>query len=357
MGGFNFDLGISFDEFEDNMKKFMEELIEVPMQYFDNAVDTAVGFIEDIHERIYDPSPSDDADEAQDKANELFKGPPCDNVIIGSSATSETVACNEEMCSPSTSTVTVQDSFMVSTDARETESILTKCSESTSSEGGDIEVNDQCVLPMDTSEAEISEEEVLLCNSEKASESCTSEDIILLGRTVNVGKEVILWNPGKPAEPQSPESSGCGGAIIIGGTITNCEEQTESQSTKDPEPEESINHGVTVMHELTTDLSNSADESNTWFNDSIQFVDIDLKDDQERTEEDVSPVCQPKNTSFKKKLLKSLVNKLRWSKKERDVNQAAPDRSQEEVDVRYQAVSSSDDLDDDWELVNLHKAP
>uniref|UniRef100_A0A0E0JFL1 Uncharacterized protein n=1 Tax=Oryza punctata TaxID=4537 RepID=A0A0E0JFL1_ORYPU len=344
MGGFDFDIGISFDEFEENMKRF----IELPINYLDTAVDTAVEFMEDIHERMFAPSPSD---EELNKSNGILKDPSCDNVSTGSSATSiglELVASNEELSSPSTSTVTAEDSFAGSivADAPETESILTKSPGSNSSEGGNIEVNDHCMLPMDTSEAEISggksidvDEEVPLCNSEKPSDSCTSED------PISIGKEVILWR--KPVERKSLESSACDDAIILEGTIMNCEEPEHSTKAT----EESRKHGelskfsgATISHDLTTDMSNSDDDSNVW-------LDIDLQDDQEQTEAVVSPVHQPKKTSFKKKMMRSLANKFRWSKKERNVNQAVPARSQEAGNVRYQAVSSSDDLEDDWELL------
>ncbi|KAF0917003.1 hypothetical protein E2562_016305 [Oryza meyeriana var. granulata] len=407
MGGLDFDIGISFDEFEENMKRFME----IPIKY----LDTAVGFIEDIHERICAPSTSD---EALNKVNEMLKDSCCDNVVTGSSETSigmELVASNEELSSPTTSTIAAQDSFMSSivTDAHETESISTKSPESNSSEGDNIEVNDQ-LLPMDTPVAEISDEEVLLCNSEKSPETCTSEDPILFGRTVGIAEEVILWNAGKP-----PEYSACDGAVILGRTIATCEEQTALHSPKDPEestkqganceeqtalhspeesteqganceeqtavhspknhedstqhaanseeqtalhstrgPEESAKHGdrsnlsgVTLLHDLTTDMSDSADSSSMWLDDTMQFVDINLQDDQEKTEADVHSVCQPKNTSFKKNFIRSLSNKLRWSKKERNVNQAVHARSPEAGDVRYQAFSSSDDLEGDWELL------
>ncbi|KAB8080513.1 hypothetical protein EE612_001064 [Oryza sativa] len=124
MGGLDFDIGFSFDKFEENVKRF----IELPINYLDTAVDTAVEFMEDIHERMFAPSPSD---EALNKANEILKDSFYDNVITGSSATSvrmEFVASNKELSSPSTSTVTAEDSFAgsVVADAPETESILTK---------------------------------------------------------------------------------------------------------------------------------------------------------------------------------------------------------------------------------------
>uniref|UniRef100_A0A0D3EL40 Uncharacterized protein n=1 Tax=Oryza barthii TaxID=65489 RepID=A0A0D3EL40_9ORYZ len=290
MGGLDFDIGFSFDKFEENVKRF----IELPINYLDTAVDTAVEFMEDIHERMFAPSPSDEAN----KANEILKDSFYDNAITGSSATSvrmEFVASNKELSSPSTSTVTAEDSFAgsVVADAPKTESILTKSPESDSSEGGNIEVNEQCMLPVDTSAAEISggksidvDEEVLSGNSEKPSDSCTFED------PISIGKELILWR--KPVEPQSPESSACDDAIIPEGTTVNCEEP--EHSTKDTE--ESGKHGdlskfsgVTISHDLTTDMSND-DDSNVW-------LDIDLQDDQEQTEADVSPVRQPKKTSFK----------------------------------------------------------
>jgi hypothetical protein len=48
--------------------------------------------------------------------------------------------------------------------------------------------------------------------------------------------------------------------------------------------------------------------------------------------------------------MRNLSNKLGWSKK-RSVEQAVPDRSQDGENLGYQIVSSSDDLDDDWEVL------
>lgn len=58
---------------------------------------------------------------------------------------------------------------------------------------------------------------------------------------------------------------------------------------------------MTISHDLTTDMSND-DDSNVW-------LDIDLQDDQEQTEADVSPVRQPKKTSFK------VLLSVNWKKK------------------------------------------
>lgn len=51
--------------------------------------------------------------------------------------------------------------------------------------------------------------------------------------------------------------------------------------------------------------------------------------------------------------MKNLSRKLRWSNKQTSVQQAVPPISQdgEEGDLGYQLVSSSDDLDDDWEVL------
>ncbi|KAL5228671.1 hypothetical protein ABZP36_016936 [Zizania latifolia] len=325
IGGF--DVGISFDEFGENMKRFME----LPIKYLDTAHDKAVGFVEDIHGIIWTPFPYD---EIPNEANETLKDPSSDNVITRSSATSvgmELADPNEELSSASTSIITAQDSFMdsIATDAHQTESILTENPESNSSEGGNINVNDQCMLPLDTSATEI---------SVKPSDTCTSEDPTLLGRTVSTEEEVILWNPGKPVNLQPPESSACNGAIILGVPVTNGEEQAALYSTN--EPEESAKH----------DVSNRADDPNMWLNDPAEFVDINLQDDQEWMEAYLSSIPQRKNISFKKKMMRTLSNKLRWSK-ERNVNWAVPVRSQEARNVCYQAVSSSDGLDEDWELL------
>ncbi|KAG8053049.1 hypothetical protein GUJ93_ZPchr0001g33148 [Zizania palustris] len=299
------------------------------------------------------------------EANETLKDPSSDNVIPRSSATSvgmELADPNEELSSPSTSIITAQDSFMdsITTDAHQTES-----PESNSSEGGNIDINNQFMLPLDTSETEISctscsdrnfssilleeifgvdeeifgvDEEALLCNSGKPSDTCTSEDSTLLGRTVSTEEEVILWNPGKPINLHPPESSACNGAIVLGVPVTNGEEQAALYSTN--EPEESAKH----------DVSNRADDPNVWLTDPAEFVDINLQDDQDWMEAYLSSIPQRKNTSFKKKLMRILANKIRWSK-ERNVNWAVPVRSQEARNVCYQAVSSSDGLDEDWELL------
>jgi hypothetical protein len=49
--------------------------------------------------------------------------------------------------------------------------------------------------------------------------------------------------------------------------------------------------------------------------------------------------------------MRNLLNKLGWSKKQTSVEKAVPDRSQDGENLGYQIVSSSDDLDDDWEVL------
>lgn len=412
MGGF--DMGINFDGFGENMKKFME----LPIKYLDSAHDRAVELVEDINALICAPLPDD---EVLNKGHGTLKDPSSNNVITGSSSTSvkmELVDPNEEFSSP-TSLVTAEDSFMgsIDTDAHETESFSTKCPDNTSSEGGHIEVNDQCMLPEDTSIAEICDsctsedtislgktvsikDEVILCNWEKPSDSCTPEDPISVGRTVSIEEEVILWNPGNYVKPPQPpesttifhdyvshevsthkvmeqvglhssghsESSACNGAIVLGKISANGEGQSELYSANDSE--ESTKHGNvidwsggTISQDLSTDMFNGADASNMWFDDIRNSVDIDLRDDQEQMKNhkaEVSSVPQPRNTSFKKIFMRSLSNKLRWSKKDVNVHQAVPVKAQEAGNVRCQAVSSSsrcqavsssDGLEDDWELL------
>ncbi|XP_062222720.1 uncharacterized protein LOC133921220 isoform X3 [Phragmites australis] len=282
-----FDMGINFDGFEENVKKFME----LPINYLNSAHDKAVDLIEDVHAMICATFPDD---VVPSKPHEIFKDPSSSNVITGSSPTSvetELIGPNAEVSTPA-SLITVENSCTgcVDTGADETESFLTKSPENTTSKGGHIEANDLCLLPEDTSTTELYD-------------SCNSE-------------EVILWNP--------------------------------EISVKPPRPPE------TISHDLSADVSRCADDPNMCPDDMIKFVNIDLRDDQEHMKNDkfeASSVHLRKNTSFKKMFMRNLSGKIRWSKKQSNAHQVVSARSQDEENLGYQAVSSSDDLEDDWEVV------
>uniref|UniRef100_A0A0A9DD06 Uncharacterized protein n=1 Tax=Arundo donax TaxID=35708 RepID=A0A0A9DD06_ARUDO len=116
---------------------------------------------------------------------------------------------------------------------------------------------------------------------------------------------------------------------------------------------EATTHG-SISHDLSTDVSECPDDPNMWPDDMIKFVDVDLRDEQEHMKNEkieASPVHNRNNTSFKKMFMRSLSSKLRWSKKQTNARQALPARSQDAENLGYQAVSSSDDLDDDWEVL------
>jgi len=87
----------------------------------------------------------------------------------------------------------------------------------------------------------------------------------------------------------------------------------------------------------------------------VNFVDVDLRHGQKHMKNDkieVYPVHQRENASFKKMFLRNLSRKLRWSKKQADTNQAMTFGSQDAENLgRYQLVSSSDDLEDGWEVL------
>ncbi|XP_062222641.1 uncharacterized protein LOC133921220 isoform X2 [Phragmites australis] len=337
-----FDMGINFDGFEENVKKFME----LPINYLNSAHDKAVDLIEDVHAMICATFPDD---VVPSKPHEIFKDPSSSNVITGSSPTSvetELIGPNAEVSTPA-SLITVENSCTgcVDTGADETESFLTKSPENTTSKGGHIEANDLCLLPEDTSTTELYD-------------SCNSE-------------EVILWNPEISVKPPRPpdkmteqvglhcsghsdilvESSVFYGAIPLENSGANYEEQMVLHNLNDPV--EATAH-ETISHDLSADVSRCADDPNMCPDDMIKFVNIDLRDDQEHMKNDkfeASSVHLRKNTSFKKMFMRNLSGKIRWSKKQSNAHQVVSARSQDEENLGYQAVSSSDDLEDDWEVV------
>ncbi|KAK3159731.1 hypothetical protein QOZ80_1BG0050360 [Eleusine coracana subsp. coracana] len=156
--------------------------------------------------------------------------------------------------------------------------------------GDHIEANDLCLLPEDTLTTEVYD-------------STTSE-------------EIILWNPENAVKP--------------------------------PRPAEKISH------DLSTDVSTCVVESPTSSDDTAKSVPIRLRNVQENMKNDKSEpyyMYLRQNTSFKKMFTRNLSSKLQWSKKQTSVQQPVPARSQDEENLGYQLVSSSDDLDDDWEVL------
>ncbi|XP_051223824.1 uncharacterized protein [Lolium perenne] len=343
-----FDMSINFDGFGENMKKFME----LPIKYLDSAHDKAVGLVEDIHALIYAPYPDN---ELSNKGQRTLMDPSSSNPITGSNPTfaeMEQANPDEEVSSSPSSLLTAEDSSLCSTDtdAHETESVTSK--------------SPDCCTSEDTISLERTagtKEKIILCSSENLPDSCTPENCNSLVRTVSSEDEIILWNPGKSLKPPQPpeqativqdyasqeantervikqvgvygstsgntdtESSACDGAVLFTIITANGEEQSGLYSTN--------GHEESAKHD---------------------FVDIDLRGGQVLMKYDkaeASLVPQPKNRSFKKVLMKSLSNKLRWSKTDMNVHQVVPIRPHKGVNACYEVVSSSDDLEDDWELL------
>lgn len=364
-----FDMGITFDGFGENMKKFME----LPIKYLDSAHDKAVELVEDIHALIYAHSPDDNL---PDKDHGTLTDPSSNNIITGSPSTSvqrQQANPNEEFFSSPSSLVTEEDRSLGSTatDVHETESVSSTSPAMCASE-------DSISLERTAD----TKEEVTFCNSEDLSDNCTPENHNSLGRSVSSEEEIILWNAwNSVTPPQLPEqaavvqgyvseeangnkiieqvelhgsghseSSAFDGALLPG--KGNSEEQSELCSANSHE--ESTKHGNikdlsvgTVSYYLSAEVFTGADET-------TDFVNIDLGDGQEQmkyNEGEASSVPKPKNTSFKKVLMRSLSNKLRWSKKDMNVHQAVPFRPQKSVDVCNEVVCSSNGLEDDWELL------
>ncbi|XP_010230617.1 uncharacterized protein LOC100829176 isoform X2 [Brachypodium distachyon] len=353
-----FDMGIRFDGFGENMKKIME----LPIKYLDSAHDKAVGLVEDIQAMIYAPFPDDELpNEGQD--------PSSNSVVNGSSTTSvevDQINSNEELSSSSSSLITAEDISLstADNDPHETESVSSKNPDSSASEdtislertvgtkeeymlGNSENLSDSCA-PKDTISPRTvsSGNKVVLCNSENLSDRCAPEDTISLGKTVSSEDEIILWNPGSSVNPPQSheqatifqdyvsqeakpdkvmqqvglhssghsESSGCNGKILLGRISADGKEKSEIYSSDSPE--KSRKH--------------------------------DLRDGEEQMKNnkaEASSVPQPKNASFKKIVMRSLSNKLRWSKK------TSPIRPQDAANVHYEVISSSEDLEHDWELL------
>lgn len=377
-----FDMSINFDGFGENMKKFME----LPIKYLDSAHDKAVGLVEDIHALIYAPYPDN---ELSNKGQRTLMDPSSSNPITGSNPTfaeMEQANPDEEVSSSPSSLLTAEDSSLCSTDtdAHETESVTSK--------------SPDCCTSEDTISLERTagtKEKIILCSSENLPDSCTPENCNSLVRTVSSEDEIILWNPGKSLKPPQPpeqativqdyasqeantervikqvgvygstsgntdtESSACDGAVLFTIITANGEEQSGLYSTNGHE--ESAKHGnimifsgETSSHYLSADVFSGAEDPNMLADEITDFVDIDLRGGQVLMKYDkaeASLVPQPKNRSFKKVLMKSLSNKLRWSKKDMNVHQVVPIRPHKGVNACYEVVSSSDDLEDDWELL------
>nr|CAB3471742.1 unnamed protein product [Digitaria exilis] len=290
MGGF--DMGIDFDGFEENVKKF----IELPGKYLDSAHDKAVEFIEDVHAILIAPFTYDEVSDEEDQSSSI--------VFTKSSPTSvetELVGPNTEASTPA-SLITVENSSIgcVDADAHGTESFSSESkglslknhvySENTSSEGGRIEANNLRLLPeaVDTSSSGLSD--------------CS--------------EEIILWNPETSVKPRP--------------------------------------HETRISHEPSSDVPLCADDLNVPTDTMVKSVDIkDLSDDQltENDKIELSPVPQRNNASFQKMFMRNLSSKLRWSKKQVTMHQAMPAGSQDSENLGYRLVSSPDDLEDDWEVL------
>ncbi|KAF7021790.1 hypothetical protein CFC21_034682 [Triticum aestivum] len=336
-----FDMGITFDGFGENMKKFME----LPIKYLDSAHDKAVELVEDIHALIYAHSPDD---KFPDKDHGTLTDPSSNDHSLGSTAT----------------------------DVHETESVSSTSPAMCASED-----------PISLERTADTKEEVTFCNSEDLSDNCTPENHNSLGGSDSSDEEIILWNQwNSVTSRQYPEQAtvvqdyiseeangnkiieqvelhGSGHSVAFDGAIllgkVNGEEQSELCSANSHE--ESTKHGYiknlsvgTVSHYLSAEVFTGADDPNMSTDETTDFVNVDLRVGQELmkyNKADASSVPQPKNTSFKKVLMRSLSNKLRWSKKDMNVHQAVPFRPQKSVDICYEVVCSSDGLEDDWELL------
>ncbi|XP_035817536.1 uncharacterized protein [Zea mays] len=237
LGGF--DMGINFDEFEENVKKLME--------YLDSAHDKAVEFIEDVHAKFYGPF-TDDEVPNNDQSSRY--------VITESSPTSiekELVGPNTELSTPPACFITMENSSTgCDTDAHKTqsESFSTKSTglssmnhvypENNLSEGAHIDSNDLCIRIYDSSEEVILWNPVSSVKPQQSHELTTipQDDHALHALETEVTEQVGLNCSGHS------DSSVCSGVSPLENSCANCEEKMVLHSANDPV-------GVTV-HDSTT---------------------------------------------------------------------------------------------------------
>ncbi|OEL13345.1 hypothetical protein BAE44_0025636 [Dichanthelium oligosanthes] len=141
-------------------------------------------------------------------------------------------------------------------------------------------------------------------------------------------------------------------ALLQENSSANYEDQMVSFSENDHV--EATTHGTSISHESSSEVPSCADDQMPTDN-AVQLVDINLRDGQELMENDkielLPPALQRKNASFKKMFMRSLSSKFRLSKKQANTHQDMPAGAQDAENPGYQLVSSSDDLEDDWEVL------
>ncbi|CAM0880407.1 unnamed protein product [Alopecurus aequalis] len=337
-----FDMGINFDGFGESMKKFME----LPIKYLDSAHDKAAGLVEDIHALIYAPCPDN---ELSNKGQRTLMDPSSSNPIPRSPPTSvemEQANPDEELSSSPSSLLTAEDNSLCSTDtdAHDTESVSSKSPDSHASEE---------TISLESTAG--TKEKFFLRSSLDLPDSCTPETCPLM-RTVSSEEEIILWNPGNSVKPPQPPEQ----ATIVQDYVSR-EAKTKTviaqigvygSTSGHTDKESSACDGAILLEKIT---ENGEEQSGLYSTNSHEeSTEHDLRDGQERMKYDEAEaylIPQSKNTSFKKVLMRSLSNKLRWSKKDKNVHQAVLIRPHEALNFHYEIVSSSNNLEDDWELL------
>ncbi|KAJ1282015.1 hypothetical protein BS78_03G017800 [Paspalum vaginatum] len=392
MGGF--DMGVSFDGFEENMKKFME----LPVKYLDSAHDKAVEFMEDVHAILYAPFTNNELPEKEDKSSS--------HVIAESSPTSvgtEVVGPNVEASTPPASLITVENSSngCVDNDTHETESFSSKSTDSSEEVilwNPETSIKPQrphelATIPQDDHEPHALETEKateqvgLHCSGHSDSSvycgvlppgnsSADYEEQILshandpIGVTVQDSTAISQddYVPQAMPKEQVTEQVGlnCSGhsdslvsstdffdalLLELEDSSANSEEQMISYSANIPV--EATTNGTCISHNSGTDESSCVDDPSTLTDITVKFVDIDLKDGQEHMANDkieVFAVPERRNPSFKKMIMTNLSRKLRWSKrKHANAHEPMPSGSQDAENLGYQLVSFSSS--DGWEVV------
>ncbi|KAF8714294.1 hypothetical protein HU200_027754 [Digitaria exilis] len=361
-------MGIDFDGFEENVKKFIEVVpspnFDLPGKYLDSAHDKAVEFIEDVHAILIAPFTYDEVSDEEDQSSSI--------VFTKSSPTSvetELVGPNTEASTPA-SLITVENSSIgcVDADAHGTESFSSESkglslknhvySENTSSEGGRIEANNLRLLPeaVDTSSSGLSDcsEEIILWNPE-------TSDFNARMHIRNILVDSVIFFQ----------------ALLLEDSRASNEEKMTSYSANSPVeatqnkfvPQALYKEEQAVLHcsghlgklLLTSAISINKNDNGAYHLFYVTYCALvlnfhrnsDLSDDQltENDKIELSPVPQRNNASFQKMFMRNLSSKLRWSKKQVTMHQAMPAGSQDSENLGYRLVSSPDDLEDDWEVL------
>ncbi|CAL4952370.1 unnamed protein product [Urochloa decumbens] len=146
-------------------------------------------------------------------------------------------------------------------------------------------------------------------------------------------------------------------ALLLEDSTAHSEEQMVSYSANTPveATTDGSSAGTSISHESSSDVPSCTDDPNMptyTIAKSVVIENIrDFEEHMENEKIEVSPVPQRNNATFQEMLVRNLSSKLWWSKKQVSMHQAMPAGSQDAENIGYKLVSSTDDIEHDWEVL------